>query len=608
MAGRGTDIKLGPGVADIGGLHILGTERHEARRIDNQLRGRSGRQGDPGSSRFFLSLRDELLAVFAGEWTVKVLGWMGLREGQAIEDKRVSKGIERAQKKVEERNFEIRKNLLEYDEVMDHQRKYFYTRRQQILEGRQIDTTVRDMLAETIRDAVADYLAPDFIRRTIAEWARQATGIQVTADQVRGDTPDAAEDIERGIRDLARDEAVNTIGVTTGEYIDPEASAKEWDLRGLSAWAQTRFGVNISQNQLRKMTPEKIVEELTNQAIERIDRLELSGFRRYLEADFGRKSLLEWVRNRFGVEMTLEDLAGCEEIGAVEEKVIYAVEAAYQRREIEYPVEYAIDITLGQAPPDSTYAVQALCEWANRKYDADWSVDRLADKTVGDVRDELVDLSEEFFAGGRLERTVDEFLASAGGQEGVDVEAARRWAAERFDTKLRDEDLEGEPIREVLIRAGRAFLRRELTELERFLLLQVYDSSWKDHLLAMDHLKGGVGLRAHAEQDPKIVYKKEGSRLFDEMLSGIRDKVTDMVFKARLTAESEMQSVYQVSQAVHEQLSGYDHLAQDMAAQQQAGQPQKAETIVRAQPKVGRNDPCPCGSGKKYKKCCGKGV
>ncbi|NLW86067.1 MAG: preprotein translocase subunit SecA, partial [Planctomycetes bacterium] len=108
------------------GLHIVGTERHEARRIDNQLRGRSGRQGDPGSSRFFLSLRDDLMAIFAGEWTLKVLGWLGLQGDMAIEDRRVSKGVERAQRKVEERNFEIRKNLLEYDEVMDFQRRAFY--------------------------------------------------------------------------------------------------------------------------------------------------------------------------------------------------------------------------------------------------------------------------------------------------------------------------------------------------------------------------------------------------------------------------------------------------------------------------------------------------
>jgi len=127
------------------GLHIVGTERHEARRIDNQLRGRAGRQGDPGSSRFFLSIRDELLAIFAGEWTLKILSFLGLQGDVAIENKRVSNGIARAQKKVEERNFETRKSLLEYDEVMDHQRHRFYSDRQKVLEGRDLEDLVGEM-------------------------------------------------------------------------------------------------------------------------------------------------------------------------------------------------------------------------------------------------------------------------------------------------------------------------------------------------------------------------------------------------------------------------------------------------------------------------------
>ena len=122
-------------VAEMGGLHIVGTERHEARRIDNQLRGRAGRQGDPGSSRFYLSLEDDLMRIFAGEWVANVLSRLGMEEGEAIESRMVSRRIEAAQKKVEERNFDIRKNLLEYDEVMDHQRKEVYGYRQEILDG-----------------------------------------------------------------------------------------------------------------------------------------------------------------------------------------------------------------------------------------------------------------------------------------------------------------------------------------------------------------------------------------------------------------------------------------------------------------------------------------
>src|SRR5690606_21892193 len=133
-----------------------------ARRIDNQLRGRSGRQGDPGSSRFYVSLKDDLMAMFMNDWTIKVLGFLGMKEGEAIEDKRISKGIEQAQKKVEERNFLARKNLLEYDEVMDHQRGQFYSMRQQVLEGRRIDQVIWRMIGESIEDAVEKYIVNDY--------------------------------------------------------------------------------------------------------------------------------------------------------------------------------------------------------------------------------------------------------------------------------------------------------------------------------------------------------------------------------------------------------------------------------------------------------------
>ena len=139
-------------VAAVGGLHIIGTERHESRRIDNQLRGRAGRQGDPGSSRFFLSLEDDLMRKFAGEWVSAVLTRLGMQEGEAIESKMVSRRIEGAQKKVEERNFDIRKNLLEYDEVMDEQRKRVYSFRQSLLEG----APPKEMILEMIDNQIAE--------------------------------------------------------------------------------------------------------------------------------------------------------------------------------------------------------------------------------------------------------------------------------------------------------------------------------------------------------------------------------------------------------------------------------------------------------------------
>ncbi|MCC7159055.1 MAG: SEC-C domain-containing protein, partial [Ignavibacteria bacterium] len=157
MAGRGTDIKLGPGVANLGGLHIIGTERHEARRIDRQLRGRAGRQGDPGSSKFFLSLEDDLMRLFGSERISRVMEKLGIEEGEAIEHSMITSSVERAQKKVEENNFGIRKRLLEYDNVMNQQREVIYDRRRQALMGERIKDEIFDMAKTYVENTVAKY-------------------------------------------------------------------------------------------------------------------------------------------------------------------------------------------------------------------------------------------------------------------------------------------------------------------------------------------------------------------------------------------------------------------------------------------------------------------
>ena len=157
MAGRGTDIKLGKGVVEAGGLHILGTSRHESRRIDNQLRGRSGRQGDPGSSRFFLSLEDDLLRIFGSGKIGGIMDKLGMEEDEPIEHNMISRAIENAQRKVEGHNFDIRKHLLEYDDVMNKQREVIYQQRREILEGENTAEVVQDMLEDLVEDVVGEF-------------------------------------------------------------------------------------------------------------------------------------------------------------------------------------------------------------------------------------------------------------------------------------------------------------------------------------------------------------------------------------------------------------------------------------------------------------------
>jgi preprotein translocase subunit SecA len=198
MAGRGTDIVLGPGVAEKGGLHIVGTERHEARRIDNQLAGRSGRQGDPGSSRFFLSFEDEIMRLFIPEWIGGFLQRHTIPEGEAIEHSMVTKAISRAQKKVEERNFEIRKDLLEFDEVMDQQRKVIYSQRQKVLLGENLKDMILDMMDERIVAAVETYCGArrdDWDLAGLTAWAREKFGLEITETDLTGKSLQQTEEL-----------------------------------------------------------------------------------------------------------------------------------------------------------------------------------------------------------------------------------------------------------------------------------------------------------------------------------------------------------------------------------------------------------------------------
>jgi preprotein translocase subunit SecA len=204
MAGRGTDIVLGPGVARKGGLHILGTERHEARRIDNQLRGRSGRQGDPGSSRFYLSLQDDLMRKFARDWVTAAMQKLGMKEGEEIQHPWVSKAIERAQKKVEAHNFEIRKNLLEYDQVMNEQRKIVYDMRQRVLRDEGLRETIEEMIGDVIEGAVARFTGDKGGEQDhdgLAEWLQKKFGMPADAQALaREDARTLADSLLERVR------------------------------------------------------------------------------------------------------------------------------------------------------------------------------------------------------------------------------------------------------------------------------------------------------------------------------------------------------------------------------------------------------------------------
>ncbi|MFH1673741.1 MAG: preprotein translocase subunit SecA [Pseudomonadota bacterium] len=352
MAGRGTDIVLGEGVKELGGLRIIGTERHESRRIDNQLRGRSGRQGDPGSSRFYLALEDDLLRIFGGERISSIMDRLGVEEGEPIEHGLISKAIENAQRKVEGHNFDIRKHLLEYDDVMNQQREVIYNYRREAL----TEDSIYQLIEEMIRE----------VAETIS-----------------------------------------------GEFADEKRLPEDWDLKGLGTAVRDKFAFKI----------------------------ELNG------------SLLDGL-TREGLQ--------------------------------EYIIKEALN--------------------------------RYNEK-----------------------------------EEYIGADTAR--------------------------------------SLERMIMLQTVDSAWKDHLLAMDHLKEGIGLRGYGQRDPLLEYKQEGFMMFQAMVERIKEATVGTLFKIQVVRPEEIDSM----QKPKEQSMTFSH-----------GEPSAKQPVKREGKKVGRNEPCPCGSGKKYKKCCGR--
>ena len=331
-------------VVSAGGLHILGTERHEARRIDNQLRGRSGRQGDPGSSRFYLSLEDDLMRIFGSDRISGLMDKLGMDEDMPIENKMVTKAIENAQKRVEAHNFDIRKHLIEYDDVMNKQRTEIYSFRKEILQGENLKERIFGMIDDVVDELVLIY-CPE------------------------------------------------------------EKHPEEWDMKGLR---DSAFGIFAVVPDISPVNQDSLRETLTSE-----------------------------------------------------------IRKAYEQKETE---------------------------------------------------------------------------------------------------------------------AGSDIMRY----LEKVVMLQVIDSQWKDHLLGMDHLKEGIGLRGYGQKDPLVEYKKEAFDIFAEMTSRISTEVVSRLFKIQVQKKESIRK----------------EPVKPMRLNYNRGEGSSAQTVRRGR-KVGRNDPCPCGSGKKYKKCCG---
>jgi preprotein translocase subunit SecA len=398
MAGRGTDIVLGGNLqseiaklGDVsseviakhreeweqrhqqvlasGGLHIVGTERHESRRIDNQLRGRSGRQGDPGSSRFYLSLEDNLMRIFASDRVAGLMKRLGMQEGEAIEHGLVSRAIENAQRKVEGHNFDMRKNLLEYDDVANDQRKEIYKMRDELMSTEDISETI-NAVREDVLNAVID------------------------------------------------------------AYIPPQSLEEQWDVAGLEEALEGEFALKLP-------------------------------LRKWLDED------------------------------------------------------------------------ESLHEETLRKQ----------------IHEQLVKAYQE------------------------------------KETKVGPE---------------------VMRHMEKAVTLEILDTQWKDHLASMDQLRQGIHLRGYAQKNPKQEYKRESFQLFSEMLARFKNEVVSVITKIQIRSEQEVAALEEQRRQLNEEKMKFQHDQAAGMGNEGDAQDEQAQTFVREGRKVGRNEPCPCGSGKKYKQCHGK--
>jgi preprotein translocase subunit SecA len=545
---------------------------------------------------------------------------LGMKEGEAIESRMVSRRIEGAQKKVEERNFEIRKNLLEYDEVMDEQRKRVYTYRQRILDG----VNCRDLITEMIRRQVGDnlkgFLDPNYGSESFAAAAGNQLHVQLESRDYRNQ-PFA--EAERIAHDTANRQAESQVFDAIEENLPSDEEESEWNWDALATFANTRWGLNLRDRDLKKIGRDAVDEFLIEKAHEAITGIDLAPCARYLEPEFGVSAACAWLRDKFGVTISPEEVAKLDPARFVEVANERAI-GAYVERESEYPVlaglyRYTAHGTAGQK---QGFQREELVEWARRRFAAELDVEDIKNKQREEIREVLVEHSRKnneranqiaaeaqdrveklFAAPGSASATLGDVTGPNG-----QLDDLTSWLAQTCECEVpRDElaKLDREEAQRRVSQIVEDHFRPEMRRMERALLLQILDTAWKEHLLAMDHLRSSVGLRGYAQVDPKVEYKREGMRLFDTMWVGVGNYVTDLIFKMEQLDEGFVGSTWVEGKAIKEDAPPATDIArqQDAAIAGTEGE-KKIEPIRNREEKVGRNEPCPCGSGKKYKNCC----
>ncbi len=610
-------------VKELGGLHVIGTERHEARRIDLQLRGRCGRQGDPGSSRFFLSLDDDLMRIFAGPWVKSMLERLGMQEGERIESRMVSRRIEAAQKKVEERHFDARKNLLEYDEVMDEQRKRVYSFRQRILDGENCSDIIESMIEKQVDLQAKVFLDTDFGVDSFAVFAGSRLSVELRGKDFRG------MDFDQAV-DYAKDEAQRMAESHVQDAIDEnlpgdeDADQDDWNWEALAKMGHTRWGLNWKDSQLKRMGKSSIGEFMTAEARAAITKVDLSEGKVFLEPDFRQRTLLGWLKAKFDIELPMAEIAELD-LAGIRQHVKTKTAEKYREKEAEYPVMAGYYRFSSGQGSNRQVDKDALINWASSRFGMNLSTSdfinqpreqvfqtlfaasRENQKRADSAIEAVIDHVDELY-----EKSNDSVIARHLEDGDASVKSLAQWMSEKYQCELDPEEL-GElnrsELQRKLIAAVEDHHRPEMRRMERRVLLEVVDDSWKGHLLSMDRLRSAVGLVGYAQLDAKVEYKREGMKAFDQMWDQIGEQVTDLVFRMESVDEGFVKSTFVESAARHDSAPSLsEEQRQTQATIDAVGKDDvRPEPIRNRGARPGRNDPCPCGSGKKYKNCCMRG-
>jgi preprotein translocase subunit SecA len=415
---------------------------------------------------------------------------------------------------------------------------------------------------------------------------------------------------------LAESQIFDAIEENLPEGEDPA----EWNWEALAKIVNTRWKMNVRDRDLKKIDRNELSEMLLKKAHEAVAEVDLSEGARFLAEDFAVQTACSWVNYKFGIVLDPQEMAKLEP-AAFKQVVRERAAEAYDQRETEYPVLAGIShFTSQDSSGHKRVDRDALAAWARDRFDVALDAEDLKSRQRDEIRGLLVEHSkcqkaEASAALKQVHEQVDKLYAKANPNETAVIASGGNGALTSLSDWIRQK-LQIEVPRETLERLNREQLERrlemavedryrpEMTRMERQLVLQILDTAWKDHLLAMDHLRNSVGLRGYAQVDPKVEYKREGMRTFELMWGSVAERVTDLIFRMEQVDESSAGNTFVESEAIHEEAPG----ASDIADQQQAAidgtqTDKKQEPIRNRAEHVGRNDPCPCGSGKKFKNC-----